>query len=129
MIACAELASTERNAEELRSELMVTATRAGEALGCGTEEGGLVGEAETSSLSGRAPLVVLDDVDALPVALASQVAAFLSTCPTPVIVTCGRTPPRWLRNVGSEGGEGRGRPSSPWPRRQPGGSPAVWASV
>ena len=104
MIACAELASTERNAEELRSELTVAATRAGGGLGD-----------DESSQARLAPLVVLDDVDALPSSLAQQVAAFLSTSRTPVVVTCGRTPPRWLRSVGAvKEGErgGRHHPSS-----------------
>lgn len=91
MITCAELASTERNTKELRSELSVAATR----------DGGALGEPESSSEARRAPLVVLDDVDALPPALSPQVAAFLCTSRTPVIVTCGRTPPRWLRGVGT----------------------------
>ena len=103
MIACAELASTERNAEELRSELTVAATRAGGGLGD-----------DESSEARLAPLVVLDDVDALPSSLSHQVAAFLSTCCTPVVVTCGRTPPRWLRSVGAvkEGERGGRHPSS-----------------
>ncbi len=103
MIACAELASTERNAEELRSELTIAATRAGGGLGD-----------DESSEARLAPLVVLDDVDALPSSLSHQVAAFLSTCCTPVVVTCGRTPPRWLRSVGAvkEGERGSRHPSS-----------------
>ena len=103
MIACAELASTERNAEELRSELTVAATRAGGGLGD-----------DESSEARHAPLIVLDDVDALPSSLAQQVASFLSTCCTPIVVTCGRTPPRWLHSVGvvKEEERGGGRPSS-----------------
>lgn len=92
-VQCADLASTNQNKHNLRSELGIAATRRG--FADDDEEGGGGGGTSSHRLP---PVLILDDVDALGSDLTAQMTELLRSPPasTPILVTCGRTPPRWL---------------------------------
>lgn len=85
-VQCAELAATDRNKEELGSELSVTATR------------------RSHDDDELAPILFLDDVDSLVASLAPPLVAFLKDPPKvcgPIVLACGRSAPRWIRDIES----------------------------
>lgn len=83
-VPCAEMAATNRNREELSSELAVAVTR----------------RSAEDVRDARPPVLVLDDVETLPQLLVSQLVSFLRSAhdmkKCQVIMTCGRQAPKWL---------------------------------